>query len=65
MGVEDAIMNMDLLNSDFFVFVNPRNREVNVVYRRKDGNLGLLETSTPQQQAAPFVPEQSSESFPV
>lgn len=43
MSVEEAIMQMNLLGHSFFVFTNAENEEVNVVYRRKDGNYGLIE----------------------
>lgn len=43
MNVEEAIMQMNLINHDFFVFSNADTEEVNVVYRRKDGNYGLIE----------------------
>jgi len=43
MSVEEAIMQMDLLGHDFFVFTNAETDEVNVVYARKDGNYGLIE----------------------
>lgn len=43
MSIEEAIMQMDLLGHDFFVFRNAINEEVNVVYRRADGNYGLIE----------------------
>ncbi|MDI3256918.1 MAG: ribosome-associated translation inhibitor RaiA [Kyrpidia sp.] len=43
MPVEEAILQMDLLGHDFFVFSNAETDEVNVVYRRKDGNYGLIE----------------------
>ena len=43
MSVEDAIMQMELLGHDFFVFVNQETDRTNVLYTRKDGNLGLLE----------------------
>ncbi|MHC1714563.1 MAG: ribosome-associated translation inhibitor RaiA [Acidaminococcaceae bacterium] len=42
MGVEEAIMQMNLLNHDFFVFFDEEIEAVNVVYRRKDGDYGLL-----------------------
>ncbi len=42
MGVEEAIMQMNLLNHDFFVFFDDELEAVNVVYRRKDGDYGLL-----------------------
>ena len=42
MSVEEALMQMDLLNNDFLVFTRPESSDVNVVYRRKDGNFGLI-----------------------
>ena len=42
MGVEEAVMQMNLLNHDFFVFFDDELEAVNVVYRRKDGDYGLL-----------------------
>ncbi len=43
MSVEDAMIEMDLLGHSFFVFVNIDTDRTNVLYLRKDGNLGLLE----------------------
>lgn len=44
MTSEEAVMQMDLLGHDFFVFTNTDNKgHVCVVYRRKDGNYGLIE----------------------
>lgn len=43
MSVEEAIMQMNLIGHDFFVFHNAGTDEVNVVYKRKDGNYGLIE----------------------
>ncbi|NLZ93897.1 MAG: ribosome-associated translation inhibitor RaiA [Firmicutes bacterium] len=43
MDVEEAILQMNLLGHDFYVFVNSELAEVNVVYRRKDGKYGLIE----------------------
>jgi len=45
LSVEEAVMQMDLMNNDFLVFTNATTREVNVVYRRKDGHYGLIEAS--------------------
>lgn len=42
MTVEEAILQMNLLNHDFFVFYDPDLGNTNVVYRRKDGKYGLL-----------------------
>jgi putative sigma-54 modulation protein len=44
MRVEDAVMQMNLLENDFFVFTDVDSHGVSVVYRRKDGNYGLIET---------------------
>lgn len=43
MSVDDATIQMELLGHDFFAFVNIETERTNVLYRRKDGNLGLLE----------------------
>lgn len=40
---DEATQQMELLNHDFFVFLNQETEQVNVVYRRKDGNYGLIE----------------------
>lgn len=42
MTPEEAILQMNLLNHDFFVFFDPDLGSTNVVYRRKDGKYGLL-----------------------
>ena len=43
MALEDAVLQMELLGHSFFVFVNIETDRTNVIYLRKDGNLGLLE----------------------
>ncbi|MCS7055479.1 MAG: ribosome-associated translation inhibitor RaiA [Thermoflexales bacterium] len=43
MSVEEAIEQMELLGHDFFVFVHADDGRVKVVYRRKDGDYGLLQ----------------------
>ncbi|PRR73127.1 Ribosome hibernation promotion factor [Moorella humiferrea] len=43
MAVEEAILQMNLLGHNFFVFSNAETEEVNVLYRRRDGNYGLIE----------------------
>jgi putative sigma-54 modulation protein len=43
MSVEEAILQMDLLGHNFFVFANADNDSISVVYRRNDGNYGLIE----------------------
>jgi putative sigma-54 modulation protein len=44
MSVDEAIMQMELLEHTFFVFLNMETDTVNVVYKRKDNDYGLLET---------------------
>lgn len=43
MNIEEAILQMDLLKHNFFVFLNCDSEEVNVIYKRKDNNFGLIE----------------------
>ncbi len=43
MPVEEAILQMNLLGHEFFMFSNAETNQVNVVYKRKDGNYGLIE----------------------
>ena len=43
MSVEEAVLQMDLLGHDFFVFGNGETGQVNVVYRRRSGDYGLIE----------------------
>ncbi|ACX51615.1 sigma 54 modulation protein/ribosomal protein S30EA [Ammonifex degensii KC4] len=43
MSIKEAILQMNLLGHNFFVFTNAETEQVNVVYRRKDGNYGLIE----------------------
>jgi putative sigma-54 modulation protein len=43
MDVEEAILQMNLLGHEFFIFRDVSTGEINVIYRRKDGNYGLLE----------------------
>ena len=45
MTVEEASLQIDLLNHDFFVFLNAETDEMNVLYRRRDGDFGLLEVA--------------------
>jgi putative sigma-54 modulation protein len=42
-SVDEAIDQMELLGHDFYVFLNRDSEEVNVVYRRKDGDYGIIE----------------------
>ena len=43
MDVQEAIMQMNMVNHDFFVFRDSETEEVSVVYRRTDGNYGLIQ----------------------
>ncbi len=43
MDEEEAIEQMELLGHDFFIFFNVDANGINVIYRRKDGDYGLLE----------------------
>lgn len=43
MDIEEAALEMELLGHDFYVFRNSESEEVNVIYRRRDGNYGLIE----------------------
>ena len=43
--IEEAILEMNMVNHDFFMFLNAETNDVNVVYKRKDGNYGVLEPS--------------------
>jgi putative sigma-54 modulation protein len=43
MSEEDAAIQMEMLGHDFFAFVNLDTGRTNIMYLRKDGNLGLLE----------------------
>jgi putative sigma-54 modulation protein len=40
---QDAVLQLELIGHDFFVFRNDESGEVNVVYRRRDGQYGLIE----------------------
>ncbi len=43
---DEAVLQMDLLGHNFFVFLNAETEKVNVVYKRKDNNYGLIEPGT-------------------
>ncbi len=43
MSLDEALLQMDLLGHDFFVFRNADSNTMNVLYRRRDGDYGLLE----------------------
>ena len=43
MSPEEAVEQMELLGHDFFVFFNADEGQINVLYRRKDGNYGVIQ----------------------
>ncbi len=43
MTPEEAVLQMDMLDHDFFVFFNGQTERVGVVYKRRDGDYGLIE----------------------
>lgn len=45
MDVEEAVMQMDLVTDNFLVFTNARTDQVNVLYRRKNDDYGLIQPS--------------------
>lgn len=44
MNEEEASLQMDLLDHDFFVYKDADTGNINIIYKRKDGNYGVLET---------------------
>lgn len=44
MDEEEAILEMNLLGHEFFVYKDMHTNNINVLYKRKDGNYGLIET---------------------
>ncbi|BAK81657.1 ribosome hibernation-promoting factor, HPF/YfiA family [Candidatus Arthromitus sp. SFB-rat-Yit] len=40
---DEAILQMELIGHDFYVFINAETNDVNVLYRRRSGNYGLIE----------------------
>jgi putative sigma-54 modulation protein len=50
MSVEEAVDQMKLMNHDFLVFLNAGTQDVNVIYRRRDGNIGIIEAKTPLEE---------------
>ncbi|NJK89824.1 MAG: ribosome-associated translation inhibitor RaiA [Myxococcales bacterium] len=50
MTVDDAVMQMDLMDTDFLVFTNAESQQVNVVYRLPDGQYGLIEAHAPRER---------------
>ncbi len=46
MDVEEAVLQMDLIEDNFLVFTNARSDKINVLYRRRDGHYGLIQPSS-------------------
>jgi putative sigma-54 modulation protein len=46
MSLDEAVDQMELLGHDFFLFFNPDDNRMNLLYKRKDGNYGLIEANT-------------------
>ena len=46
MDVDEAVLQMDLTSDNFLVFTNARSDQINVLYRRHDGALGLIQPSS-------------------
>lgn len=53
---DQALLQIDLLGHDFFVFTNADTGDVNVMYRRKNGGYGILKPVAP----APAMPDQTA-----
>ncbi|WP_167628812.1 ribosome hibernation-promoting factor, HPF/YfiA family [Listeria valentina] len=45
MDSEEAVLQMNMLGHDFYVYTDAESDETNIVYRRKDGKYGLIETN--------------------
>ncbi len=43
MSIEEAVMQMKMADNEFIVFTDSSTEKINVLYRRKDGNFGLIE----------------------
>ena len=51
MSLDEAIMQLDLMDTEFYVFTNSTTMEMNVVYRRRDSTIGLIEASGVQKRS--------------
>ncbi|RKG60638.1 ribosome-associated translation inhibitor RaiA [Corallococcus sp. AB011P] len=52
LSVDDAVMQMNLMNNDFYVFQNQQSQALSIVYRRKEGGFGLIEPHLPDAPVA-------------
>ena len=46
MDIEEAVLQMDLIEDNFLVFTNARSDQINVLYRRRDGHYSLIQPSS-------------------
>jgi putative sigma-54 modulation protein len=44
MDLDEAVMQLNMSTGEFMVFTNRNTNSINVLYRRKDGHYGLIET---------------------
>ncbi|WP_180373055.1 sigma 54 modulation/S30EA ribosomal C-terminal domain-containing protein, partial [Oenococcus oeni] len=44
MDIEEAVLQMEMLDHDFFLFLNSDTNQLDIVYKRDDGKYGLIET---------------------
>ena len=45
MNEEEAILELELLGHDFYIYKDAKTNDINVLYKRKDGNYGVIETN--------------------
>jgi ribosomal subunit interface protein len=62
MAVSDAVMRMDLSDRSFVVFRNGSHGEINVVYRRDDGNIGWIDPVAPLRSSSEAVAQNKGRS---
>lgn len=43
MSEEEAMLQLELVGHDFYMFMNSKTESINVIYKRKDGNYGIIE----------------------
>jgi len=43
MDIDEAVLQMDLIEDNFLVFTNAKSDQINVLYRRRDGHYGLIQ----------------------
>lgn len=56
MKVDEAVMQMNLMDNDFYVFHNVESNALSIIYRRKDGQYGLIEPHDPAMSAPAPAP---------